>query len=98
MASKSELLHFLDQHVFNPILHAPKRSGHEQTELEDVQKRTRAEQERFHAYPNTDELIRMYKDDLHSEKAKKVNAELKRLKLPLLADVKNEFLQLAGDS
>ncbi len=39
----------------------------------------------------------MYKDNLHSEKARKVDAELKRLKLLLLADVKDDSLKLAGE-
>ncbi len=97
MASKTELLHFLDQHVFNPILHASRRSGHEQGELEDVQRRTRDEQQRFRDYPTAEKVVEMYKDDLHSAKAKPVDARLKRLNLPLLADVKEEFLRLAGD-
>ncbi len=57
----------------------------------------RVDGKRFHNYSSTEELIRMYKDDVHSEKSKRVNAELKRLKLPLLADVKDEFLKLAGE-
>lgn len=99
MANKSQLIHFLDQHIFNPILHAKPDgySRHEQEELKDVQRRTTAEQERFHHYPSAQEVVAMYKDDLSSEKAKPVNAKLKRLKLPILADVKDEFLKLAGD-
>jgi hypothetical protein len=34
--------------------------------------------------------------DLHSETAKRINKELRRLKLPRLPDVKEEFLKLAG--
>ncbi len=99
MANKAELTRFLDRHVFEPILKADPSNytGRERDKLADVQKRTRSEQERFHNYPSTEEFVRMYKDDLHSEKAKKVNAELQRLKLPLLADVKEEFLKLAGE-
>ena len=35
--------------------------------------------------------------DLHSETAKRINKELRRLKLPRLPDVKDEFLQIADD-
>ncbi len=98
MASQSELLHFLDQHVFDPILNAGKRSGHEQKELEDVQNRTVAERERFQNYPSAEKIVEMYKDDLHSEKVKEVNSELQRLHLPILADVKDDLLKLAGQS
>ncbi len=98
MAAKNELAHFLDQRVFNPILHAsPKnRSENEKAELEDVQKRTRTEQERYHKYPSAEKLVEMYKADLHSPKAREVNAALKRLGLPILADVKDEFERLAS--
>ena len=97
MADKQELTRFLDRHIFEPILRADAShySEHDRELLADVQKRTRTEQERFHNYPSAQKLIEMYKDDLHSEKAHKVNAELKRLKLPILADVKDEFLKLA---
>ena len=96
MASKAELIHFLDQHVFHPILKAHRRDGQEQRELEDVQRRTVAEQERFYAYPSVEKIVEMYKDDLHSEEAKPVNARLKHLGLPVLADVRDRFLKLAG--
>ncbi|MGI8771110.1 MAG: hypothetical protein ACR2JE_06720 [Acidobacteriaceae bacterium] len=98
MASKDELVRFLDRHVFEPILRAsPDRYGeHDRSLLEDVQKRTRTEQERFHKYPSAEKVREMYQDDLSSEKARKVNAHLKQLKLPILADVKDEFLKLAS--
>jgi hypothetical protein len=97
MASKQELVHFLDQHVFNPILRAH-MDGNFDNELEDVQRRTRSEQERYHHYKSAEQVVRMYKDDLSSEKARMVNAELKRLRLPILEDVREEFLKLAGES
>lgn len=98
MANKSELVEFLDRRVFDPILNAKSsgRSEHEKAELEDVQKRTRTEQERYHHYPSAEKVVEMYRDDLSSEKAREVNAKLKRLKLPILADVKDEFMKLAG--
>ncbi len=99
MANKTELARFLDQHVFEPILKADasKHSGDERNELEDVQRRTEAEKDRYHHYESAEKIVQMYKDDLTSEKAKAVNAKLKRLKLPILADVKEEFLKLAGE-
>ena len=97
MAGKSELVAFLDRRVFEPILRAPKRTGHEGEELQDVQRRTRDEQARFHGYPTAEKVVEMFKDDLHSEKARPVNARLKRLHLPVLADVREEFIKLAGE-
>ena len=99
MASKSELLDFLDKHVFHRILHASERNlGTKQREdLEDVKKRTEAEMGRFHGYDSAEKIVEMYKDDLHSEKAKPVNARLLDLGLPRLVDVKEECLKLAGE-
>lgn len=83
----------------HPILNAKKDhlSGRERQELEDVQRRTEAEKARFHGYDSAERVVTMYKDDLHSEKARPVNARLKDLRLPTLADVREEFLKLAGE-
>lgn len=100
MASKNELLDFLDKHVFHRILNASERKlGTRQREdLEDLKKRTEAEKARFHGYDSVEKIVEMYKDDLHSETAKPVNARLQDLGLPRLVDVKEEFLKLAGES
>jgi hypothetical protein len=99
MANKQELLHFLDQHVFDPILHAsPHHYGEaDQRKLKDVQDRTKSEKERFRTYSSANEIVDNYKSDLHSSTAKRVNNELEKLKLPTLPSVKEDFLKLAGD-
>jgi hypothetical protein len=99
MANKTELLNFLDNHVFNPILKASsdRYSEADQKKLEDVQQRTKSEKDRFHRYRNAQAIIDNYKDDLHSPTAKRVNSELEKLKLPTLPSVKEEFLRLAGE-
>ncbi len=99
MANKRELLRFLDEKVFNPILKAsPDRYGKsDQNKLKDVQDRTRSEKDRFHHYSSAREIVDNYKSDLHSSTAKRVNRELERLKLPTLPSVENEFLQAAGE-
>lgn len=98
MASKEELQHFLDERVFDPILEASpdKYSGSERDDLKYVQDRTRTEQERYHHYGSAAELVRMYKDDLHSENAQPVNERLRRLRLPRLEDVRDEFERKAA--
>ena|SRR5579875_1189440 len=99
MANKQELLHFLDQRVFIPILNASV-NGHsdaDQRKLQDVQDRTRSERERFHHYSSAREIVDNYKRDLHSKTAHRVNRELDALQLPTLPSVKDDFLQLAGD-
>ncbi len=99
MASKQELLHFLDKHVFDPILHASPDhySQADRKKLKDVQDRTQSEKERFHHYGSAAEIVENYKRDLHSSTAKRVNTELEHLKLPTLPSVKDEFLKHAGD-
>ncbi|HZU29261.1 MAG TPA: hypothetical protein VFA04_27310 [Bryobacteraceae bacterium] len=89
----------MDQRVFNPILKASGshyRDG-DRKKLEDVQDRTRSEKDRFHHYHSAREIIDNYKSDLHSDTAKRVNSELRRLRLPTLPSVKDEFLRAAGD-
>ncbi len=99
MASKQDLLHFLDKRVFDPILHAsPEHYGQpDQKKLKDVQDRTQSEKERFSHYGSAGEIIENYKRDLHSPTAKRVNAELEHLKLPTLPSVKDEFLKYVGE-
>ena len=99
MANKQELLHFLDQHVFDPILHASpsKYSEADQKKLKGVQDRTRSEKERFRGYASAQEVIENYKSDLHSSTAKRVNSELEKLKLPTLPSVEDDFLKFAGE-
>lgn len=99
MANKQELVHFLDRHVFDPILKASSHNtkGAEDRKLKDVQDRTRSEKERFHHYSSAREVIDNYRSDLHSKTAHRVNQELEALKLPTLPSVKDEFLKLAGE-
>ena len=99
MANKQQLLHFLDEHVFNPIRKASpgKSSEASKQKLKDVQDRTRSERERFHHYSSAREIIENYKSDLHSKTAHRVNSELEALKLPTLPSVKQDFLRLAGE-
>jgi hypothetical protein len=98
MAFKEELVRFLDERVFDRILNASaeKYDGKKGDDLKYVQQRTRSEKERYHKYGSADEVVRMYKDDLHSENAKPVNDKLKELGLPRLVDVQDEFEKKAA--
>lgn len=100
MASKSELLAFLDKHVFHPILNAREDRHDERTRqlLRDLKRRTEEEKGRFHGYDSAERVVAMYKDDLTSEVGRPMNAHLKDLNLPTLADVRNDFLKLAGEA
>lgn len=98
MANKEELVRFLDERVFNRILHAhsDEYNRNDQDDLKFVQDKTKAEKQRYHEYGSAQEVIRMYHDDLHSEKARTVNEKLKKLELPRLADVREEFEKRAA--
>ncbi len=99
MANRQGLLHFLDQHVFDPILRASAHgySESDQQKLKDVQDRTQSEKKRFRGYSSAREIAENYKRDLHSPTAKRVNGELETLKLPTLPSVEDEFLKFAGE-
>jgi hypothetical protein len=99
MANKQELLRFLDQRVFDPIIKATPDhySEADRQKLNDVQDRTRSEKDRFHHYSSANDIVDNYKSDLHSSRAKRVNRELEALKLPTLPSVEDEFLKVAGE-
>lgn len=99
MANKKQLLQFLDSRVFNPILRAKPRDYRESDRgaLADVQESTKSERARFHGYRSAREVRDNYMSDLHSETAKRINKELRRLKLPRLPDIEDEFLALADN-
>lgn len=99
MASKNELVEFLDKHVFLRILHASERdlSAKQREDLEDLKKRTQEEMGRFHGYDSAEKVVQMYKEDLTSPAAVPVNARLQDLGLPRLLDVREQFLKLAGE-
>jgi len=99
MASKADLLSFLDKRVFHPILNAKedRLSTRQREDLQDLKRRTEEEKARFHGYDSAERVVATYKSDLTSEAARPVNARLQDLGLPRLVDVKEEFLKLAGE-
>ena len=98
MATKADLLQFLDKHVFHPILNASERdlSERERQDLHDLKKRTEEEKARFHGYDSAEKVVAMVERELHAETAKPVNARLKDLELPTMGDVREDFLKLAA--
>lgn len=98
MANKGELLEFLNKRVFDPILReSPDKYKEDQRDdLLYVQRATRDEKKRYEHYESAQKVIDMFKDDLRSENAKPVNSKLKRLGLPALPDVEEEFLKRAS--
>jgi hypothetical protein len=97
--AKDKLVRFLDRRAFDPVLKArPDRySESQQRTLEDVQRRTETEKDRFEHYGSARDVVVNFKRDLDSEPARKVHRELKNLGLPTIVDIKDEFLRLADD-
>lgn len=95
--SKSRLIEFLKRRAWNPILEASPsgRGPAERKRLERVQAKTRSQLERYRAYGSAGQLRQEFQDDLTSAAARKVNADLKSLGLPIQADVAGEFFALA---
>ncbi len=100
MASKQELLDFLDKHIFLRILHASERdlSIKQLEDLQDLKHRTHEDMGRYHGYNSAEKIIEMYKVDISLESATPVNARLQDQGLPRLIDVRDEFLTLAGEA
>lgn len=98
-SDKKQLFNFLDEHTFKPVLDANPGDypGDKRKKLEDVQRATRSERQRYENYGSAQELYRMYEDDLNSEPAKQIHRELKNLGLPTLNDVRDEFERRAKE-
>jgi hypothetical protein len=94
---REELLKFLNQKVFDPILRAlPEdyKSEDLKKKLNDVKKRTESEKHIFHELQTAEQVKKNYLTDLDFRTARKTDYELDELKLPSLTKVKDEFLRL----
>ena len=94
---REELLKFLNQKVFDPILRAlPEdyKSEDLKKKLNDVKRRTESEKHIFHEFQTAEQVKKNYLADLDFRTARKTDYELDELKLPSLTQVKDEFLRL----
>jgi hypothetical protein len=94
---REELLKFLNQKVFDPILRAlPEdyKSEDLKKKLNDVKKRNESEKHIFHELQTAEQVKKNYLADLDFRTARKTDYELDELKLPSLTKVKDEFLRL----
>jgi hypothetical protein len=94
---REELLKFLNQKVFDPILRAlPEdyKSEDLKRKLQNVKRRTESEKHLFHEFQTAEEVKKNYLADLDFRTARKIDHELDELKLPSLPKVKDEFLRL----
>jgi hypothetical protein len=95
--NKQQLIHFLERRAWNPVLKASPgkydKSDHQR--LERVQRKTESQRERYKRYDGAGQVRQEFQDDLRSQQAKKLNADLTKLDLPTQADVADEFFALA---
>ena len=91
--SKRQLAEFVIEKAFEPVMRA-KRDGKSDAEgrtLQHVQQATRAEIERYRGYKSAAAIATNFRRDLNSAAAKKVHAQLRRLHLPTIEDIRDEF-------
>jgi len=94
---RKELLKFLNQKVFDPILRAlPEDYESEdlKKKLSNVKRHTESEKHLFHEFQTAEEVKKNYLINMDFRTAKKIDHELDELKLPSLPKVKDEFLGL----
>jgi hypothetical protein len=92
-----KLVDLLEKRAWNPILRASPEKYNEadRKALDRVKKKTEAQRERYRNYGTAGEIRQQFQDDLRSPAARRTNADLRKLNLPVQADVADEFLSLA---
>jgi len=94
---KKELVDFIDKKAFDVILKTSpdKFDGQDREDFEGIQKKTKAEQHKFHdVYKTAKEVKENFLQNVHSKPAQKLNKELEHFKLPTLPEIKDEFVEL----
>lgn len=96
-----QLIDFLDQKVFNPIMEATPElysSEREQKMLEYVKKFTSTEIEHFHRKENSPEQIRdMFFRELYYETSGVLGKDREDLELPRFLEIREQFIGLFED-
>jgi len=91
-----ELVDFLVHLAFYPVLMMQRR-GPNKAVIEHVQEATYNEIQRFRGCTSAQEVVAVFEQDVRSGPAVSINSELRELRLPALADVRDEFEQKAHD-
>ncbi|MER8614003.1 hypothetical protein [Mesorhizobium sp. M0435] len=91
--AQQELVEFVISKAFNPVMRAKPdgKSDAERKMLEHVQQATKTEIERYRGYSSAEEAATNFKRDLNSDAAKKLHAQLRRLHLPTIEDIRDDF-------
>lgn len=96
--AQQELTEFVIRKAFDPVMRAKAdgKSEADRKALEHVQQAARAEIERYRRYSSAQEVATNFKRDLSSDAAKKLHAQLRRLHLPTIEDIREDFDDKAG--
>lgn len=94
---QDQLIRFLERRAWRPVLKAPEDEypDADQKRLERVKRKTESQQQRYRDYNSAGQVRQEFQDDLSSQAAKRVNADLRKLDLPTQPDVADEFFRLA---
>jgi hypothetical protein len=98
--AREKLLDLLDRKAFDPVINASpdKVADEKRKKLEGLKETTRSTKKSYHEkYGSAEKVVEMFRDDLSSDSARKVQRELKSMGLPTLQDVEDEFEKLAGE-
>ncbi len=100
---REELLKFLDEKLFDPVLHAT-ASGYKSEDLKkklhEVKKYVEKEKHRFHdqsRYPAVSDIKKDVVFALGSKTGRKMDHDLGELDLPSMSDIKDGFLKLCDE-
>jgi hypothetical protein len=90
------LIQLLERRAWKPIRKAnrDRYADSDRTLFQKVQQNTQSQEERYRLYEGAAELRQQFADDLRSGHAHKTNAGLKRLHLPIQAEVAGDFFAL----
>lgn len=93
---KGELVDFLVHQAFYPVLMAERR-GPDKASIAQVQDATRAAIDRFRSYGSAQEVIDNFRRELSPNPARDIEPELKRLRLPVIEDIREDFERKAHE-
>jgi hypothetical protein len=95
--ARKELPDFIDKKAFDVILNtsSDKYQGKEREDLQHIKEKTENEKRKFHEdYTRAEDVKKNFLQDVRSEPAGKLNKDIKRLGLPTLPELKDDFEKL----
>lgn len=94
--ARAQLLAFLDEHAFGPVLKTSPDRVDRREEFEDAQCHTERTRRRFHACPSAAAICERFIAEVHGSSARRVDRELDRLGLPTLGRLQRAFEELCA--